>query len=149
MSVKLHTLPKTKGAQQKTKRRGRGHATGQGKTSGRGHKGGKARSGYSINPFFEGGQMPLYRKLPHRGFNNARFRADISIVNVSDLNDLDAKTVTAVVLHQAGLIRKPDAIVKILGNGDLKKALEVSAHQFSESAKKKIEAAGGKVHIIE
>ncbi len=147
--MKLHTLSNKPGARHARKRVGCGEGSGHGKTSGRGHKGMKARSGGGVRPGFEGGQMPLYRKLPHRGFNNYKFRLEYATVNVGDLEKLAQDSADAMSLFASGLIRKPGMLVKILGNGELKKALTVSAHKFSESAKQKIEKAGGKVIVIE
>ncbi|MBR6959938.1 MAG: 50S ribosomal protein L15 [Clostridiales bacterium] len=127
-------------------RKGRGVATGNGKTSGRGHKGQKARSGGGVRPGFEGGQMPLYRRLPKRGFNNKRFAPAYIEVNVSDLEKLEnGAEVTAQSLAEAGIITLPKVNdgIKILGNGDLTKKLDVKAKKFTQSAKEKIEKAGG------
>ena len=127
-------------------RKGRGVATGNGKTSGRGHKGQKARSGGGVRPGFEGGQMPLYRRLPKRGFNNKRFAPAYIEVNVSDLEKLENDAeVTAQSLAEAGIITLPKVNdgIKILGNGDLTKKLDVKAKKFTQSAKEKIEKAGG------
>ena len=127
-------------------RKGRGVATGNGKTSGRGHKGQKARSGGGVRPGFEGGQMPLYRRLPKRGFNNKRFAPAYIEVNVSDLEKLEnGAEVTAQSLSEAGIITLPKVNdgIKILGNGDLTKKLDVKAKKFTQSAKEKIEKAGG------
>ncbi len=143
--MKLHELKNTPGAVHRKKRVGCGEGSGHGKTSTRGGKGQSARSGSSIRPGFEGGQMPLYRKLPHRGFNNYEFRTEIAILNVGDLALLDA-TVTeanAVTLAAAGLIRGGEKTVKILGDGEITRALKVTAARFSASAKAKIEQAGG------
>ena len=144
--MKLHELKNVPGATHRYKRVGRGEGSGQGKTSGRGGKGQTARSGSSIRPGFEGGQMPLYRKLPHRGFNNYEFRKEYAVVNVGDLAKLDA-SVTEInrdALVKAGLVRADACAIKILGNGELDRALNVTACKFSESAKAKIEKAGGK-----
>ncbi len=140
----LHTLQNVPGAVHRRKRVGCGEGGGHGKTSGRGGKGQTARSGGSIRPGFEGGQMPLYRKLPHRGFNNYEFRTSYAVVNVGDLASLDAKVseVNAGVLALAGLVR-PGLNVKVLGDGELSRALKVTAAKFSASAKAKIEKAGG------
>ena len=128
-------------------RRGRGHASGNGKTAGKGHKGQKARSG-APRTGFEGGQMPLYRRLPKRGFTN-RNTLDIEAINISALERFDNDTeVTVETLIQAGVIRNPKDGVKILGNGELTKKLTVKANAFSESAKAKIEALGGKAEVI-
>ncbi len=147
--MRLHTLSNVKGAVHRRKRVGCGEGGGHGKTSGRGGKGQTARSGGSIRPGFEGGQMPLYRKLPHRGFNNANFRTTYAIINVGDLARLDASVseVDAGVLAQAGLIRADTALVKILGDGELGRALKVKASRFSASAKAKIEQAGGEATV--
>ncbi len=147
--MKLHELKNVKGAIHRKKRVGCGEGGGHGKTSGRGGKGQSARSGSSIRPGFEGGQMPLYRKLPHRGFNNYEFRVEYPIVNVGDLVRLDA-SITTVGLEQliaAGLVRRGETTVKVLGDGDITRALTVTATKFSESAKTKIEQAGGKAIV--
>jgi len=143
--MKLHELKNVAGAVHRKKRVGCGEGGGHGKTSGRGGKGQSARSGSSIRPGFEGGQMPLYRKLPHRGFNNYNHRIEIAVVNVGALAGLaDSITeVNAEVLAANGLIRSGEKRVKILGEGELTRALKVSAAKFSESAKAKIEKAGG------
>jgi len=147
--MKLHELKNVAGAVHRKKRVGCGEGGGHGKTSGRGGKGQTARSGSSIRPGFEGGQMPLYRKLPHRGFNNYNHRIEIAVVNVGDLASLDAAVteVTAEVLAASGLIRSGEKSVKILGDGELTRALKVTAAKFSESAKAKIEKAGGTATI--
>jgi large subunit ribosomal protein L15 len=147
--MKLHELKNVAGAVHRKKRVGCGEGGGHGKTSGRGGKGQSARSGSSIRPGFEGGQMPLYRKLPHRGFNQTAFRTEIAILNVGDLAALDAKVteVDAGVLASSGLIRKGETSVKILGDGELGRALKVTAAKFSESAKAKIEKAGGQAIV--
>jgi large subunit ribosomal protein L15 len=137
------------GAVHRKKRVGCGEGSGHGKTSGRGGKGQSARSGSSIRPGFEGGQMPLYRKLPHRGFNQAAFRVEPLIVNVGDFARLDPSVVdiTAEVLAAAGLIRHDGNFLKVLGDGEVTRAFNVTAVKFSESAKAKIEKAGGKALI--
>lgn len=147
--MKLHELKNVKGAVHRKKRVGCGEGGGHGKTSGRGGKGQTARSGGSIRPGFEGGQMPLYRKLPHRGFNNYNFRVEYPVINVGDLASLDASVteVNAEVLASAGLIRGGVTTVKILGTGELTRALKVTAAKFSESAKAKIEQAGGQAIV--
>ena len=126
-------------------RKGRGAGSGNGKTAGRGHKGQKARSGGGVRPGFEGGQMPLYRRLPKRGFNNKRFAPDYIIVNIADLEKFEGTEVTAKALAEQGIITLPKVNdgIKILGNGDLTKKLDVKATKFSASAKEKIEKAGG------
>ncbi|MCC6414415.1 MAG: 50S ribosomal protein L15 [Opitutaceae bacterium] len=143
--MKLHELKNVAGAVHRKKRVGCGEGGGHGKTSGRGGKGQTARSGGSIRPGFEGGQMPLYRKLPHRGFNSANFRTETAIVNLGDLAALDAAIteVNASVLADHGLIRRGETQVKILGNGEISRALKVTAAKFSTSAKAKLEQAGG------
>lgn len=130
------------------KRVGRGHGSGHGKTSGRGQKGQGARSGGVKGPGFEGGQMPLQRRLPARGFNNPLARK-WTIVNLDRLNRFDAGTVvTPELLLQSGIIKKKNDGIKVLGNGELEVALTIQAHQFSEGARQKIEAAGGKAEVI-
>jgi large subunit ribosomal protein L15 len=147
--MKLHELKNVPGAVHRKKRVGCGEGGGHGKTSGRGGKGQTARSGSSIRPGFEGGQMPLYRKLPHRGFNNYNHRIEIPVVNVGALASLDEKIteVNAQVLAENGLIRADEPRVKILGDGELTRALQVTATKFSESAKSKIEKAGGQAIV--
>jgi large subunit ribosomal protein L15 len=143
--MRLHTLKNVKGAVHRRKRVGCGEGGGHGKTSGKGGKGQTARSGGSIRPGFEGGQMPLYRKLPHRGFNNYEFRTTYAVVNVGDLARLDASVtdVNIDALVKAGLIRADGALLKVLGDGELSRALKVTATKFTGSAKAKIEKAGG------
>jgi large subunit ribosomal protein L15 len=146
--VKLHELTPPKGSRTKATRVGRGIGSGRGKTSGRGHKGQKARSGSSIHPGFEGGQMPLYRRLPKRGFTNI-FRKKMVAVNVGVLNRFAGGTeVTPELLLEAGVIKAVKDGVKILGEGDLDRALTVKAHSFSKKALEKITAAGGKAEVI-
>jgi len=148
--LKLHDLRPNPGAKKNKKRKGRGTSSGLGKTAGRGHRGQNARSGGRVSPGFEGGQLPLQRRLPKRGFTNP-FKKEWSIVNISDLNELfdeDTK-VTPEELINKGLIRKLQKNgVKILGNGKLEKKLTVKANKFSKSAVEKIEEAGGKVEVI-
>jgi large subunit ribosomal protein L15 len=143
--MKLHELKNVPGAVHRKKRVGCGEGGGHGKTSGRGGKGQTARSGGSIRPGFEGGQMPLYRKLPHRGFNNKNFTIDYAVVNVGQLDRIDASVtdVTFDVLVQAGLVRANSERVKILGDGEITRAIKVTAGKFSATAKEKIEKAGG------
>jgi large subunit ribosomal protein L15 len=147
--MKLHELKNVPGAIHRKKRVGCGEGGGHGKTSGRGGKGQTARSGSSIRPGFEGGQMPLYRKLPKRGFNNYEFRTEIAVVNLRDLEALEAsvKEVDATALAKAGIIRSGETVVKVLGDGEITRALSVTAAKFSESAKAKIEKAGGKAIV--
>ena len=129
----------------KRKRVGRGPGSGKGKTCGRGHKGQQSRSGAGIRPGFEGGQMPLYRRLPKRGFNNARFRTVYAIVNVGQLEGVfaDGEKVDAEAIRSARLVNAKQGPIKVLGSGDLSKTLHVTADRFSGSAVRKIEAAGG------
>ncbi len=149
--MKLHELKNVPGAVHRRKRVGCGEGGGRGKTCGRGGKGQTARSGGSIRPGFEGGQMPLYRKLPHRGFNHARFRTEYAVVNVGDLARVDAAVseVTPSVLADCGLVRRGAALVKVLGVGELTRALKVTANKFSGSAKAKIEKAGGQAVVLD
>src|SRR5271166_591647 len=135
--MRLHDLKPRPGAKHRRKRLGQGESSGHGKTSGRGGKGQTARSGSSIRPGFEGGQMPLYRKLPHRGFNNAEFRTEIAVVNLRDLGSLgaDVTEIDAAFLAREGLIRSGETAVKVLGDGEITRALKVTAARFSESAK--------------
>ncbi len=147
--MKLHELSPVAGSTQVGKRKGRGHGSGNGKTGGRGHKGQKARSGGKVRVGFEGGQMPLQRRLPKRGFNNI-FRKEIVALNVKDLEKKfdNGAVVDTEALRAAGLVKNSFDGVKILGNGELTKKLTVKANAFSESAKQKIEAAGGIAEVI-
>ena len=147
--MRLHTLTNVPGAVHRRKRVGCGEGGGHGKTSTKGGKGQTARSGGSIRPGFEGGQMPLYRKLPHRGFNNHEFRTAYAVVNVGDLARLDAAVteVDAGALARAGLIRADGARLKVLGDGELSRAFKVTAAKFTASAKAKIEQAGGQAIV--
>ena len=147
--MRLESLPKTKEMKSK-KIVGRGPGSGMGKTSTHGEKGQKARSGVSISAWFQGGQSPLYRRLPKRGFNNARFRREYAVINLSDLDKYfnDGDEVTLEVLKSRGIIKKQLDGVKVLANGELKKKLTVKAHRFSSVAVTKIEAAGGKTEVI-
>ncbi|MGE9289466.1 MAG: 50S ribosomal protein L15 [Puniceicoccales bacterium] len=143
--MRLHELINSNGSNRSKRRLGKGEGNGHGKTCGRGHKGSKSRSGYSIQPGFEGGQMPMYRRLPHRGFSNFKFHKGYAIVNLGDLGRLadDVKEVDREVLVKAGLVRDNSLPLKILGNGEIETALKVRAAKFSATAKAKIEAAGG------
>lgn len=144
----LGSLKYAPGSIRKRKRIGRGQGSGSGGTAGRGHKGQKSRAGAKKRPWFEGGQMPLQRRLPKRGFTNI-FKKEFQVVNIKDLDRLKgSKGVTPQVLYESGLISKKNVPVKILGDGDLKKTLDISAHAFSASAKDKIEKAGGKVTVL-
>ena len=147
--MKLHELSPAAGSTKERKRIGRGAGSGQGKTAGKGHKGQKARAGRGMRPGFEGGQMPLQRRLPKRGFNNI-FRKVIVAINVADLNAKfeDGAVVDAEALKSAGLVKNYFDGIKILGNGELTKKLTVKANAFSETAKQKIEAAGGNAEVI-
>ncbi|TNJ62197.1 50S ribosomal protein L15 [Paenibacillus hemerocallicola] len=146
--MKLHELSPAPGSKKTRNRVGRGIGSGNGKTSGKGHKGQNARSGGGVRPGFEGGQNPLYRRLPKRGFNN-RFRTEYAIVNLSDLNQFSAGTeVTPELLLQTGVVKNPKDGIKILGNGELAVQLTVKANKFSQSAVEKIQAAGGKTEVI-
>ena len=147
--MRLESLPKTKEMKSK-KIVGRGPGSGMGKTSTHGEKGQKARSGVSISAWFQGGQSPLYRRLPKRGFNNARFRREYAVINLSDLDKYfnDGDEVTPEVLKSRGIIKKQLDGVKVLANGELKKKLTVKAHRFSSVAVTKIEAAGGKTEVV-
>ena len=145
--MKLHELQPAAGSTSATKRLGRGIGSGLGKTSGKGHKGAKARSGGGKRPGFEGGQMPMYRRIPKRGFHNP-FRVEYATINVGRLEIFENGTVvTAETLKEAGLIKKVMDGVKILGNGELTKKLTVEAVKFSDTAKEKIEALGGKAEV--
>ncbi len=126
-----------------SKRIGRGNGSGNGKTCGRGHKGQQCRSGGGVAPWFEGGQMPLYRRLPIRGFNNARFKKSYQIVNLASLTKFESGEISAKELYAAGLIGKEDLPVKILGDGELKVALKITADKFTKKAVEKITAQGG------
>ena len=145
--MKLHELAPAQGATKEAKRIGRGHGSGNGKTAGKGHKGQKARAGRGFRAGFEGGQMPLQRRVPKRGFNNI-FATEYAIVNVSALEVFeDGAIVNATVLAEKGLIKKANENVKILGNGELTKKLTVTASAFSASAAEKIQKAGGSAEV--
>lgn len=148
--MKLHDLSPVPGSRKKKKRLGQGLGSGQGKTAGKGHKGQKARAGASIGANFEGGQMPLARRIPKRGFSNYRFATRYEIVNVADLEDRfeSGAEVNAKALSELRMISGSDKLVKILGVGEISKAITVRANAFSASAVKKIEAAGGKAEVI-
>lgn len=147
--MKLHELEKNIGATHAKKRKGRGSGSGLGKTSGRGQKGQKARSGGSINPVFEGGQLPLYRRLPKRGFTNGKFKTRYAVINLTDLNNFeDGTVVTPALLKETGLIKNQLDGIKVLGNGKLEKKLTIQANKFSTTAKEKIEESGSKAEVI-
>ena len=147
--MKLHELSPVPGSTKERKRIGRGPASGQGKTAGKGHKGQKARAGRGMQIGFEGGQMPLQRRIPKRGFNNI-FRKEFAIVNLASLEKVfnDGDTVTIEALVASGLVKKTLDGVKVLGRGELTKKLTVKANKFTNSAVSKIEAAGGKTEVI-
>lgn len=147
--MRLHQLHPVPGARHRVKRLGCGEGSGHGKTSCRGGKGQTARSGSSIRHGFEGGQTPLYRRMPKRGFNNAAFKCRVAVVNVGDLNEFaDGIDVSVDVLREKGFVRGDFEVVKVLGNGELKRKLKVQAHRFSASARKKIEALGGSASVL-
>ena len=147
--MKLNELQRNIGATHAKKRVGRGPASGLGKTCGRGQKGQKARSGASINPVFEGGQLPLYRRIPKRGFKNAKFKTVYGVINLADLNKFeDGTVVTPALLKDTGLVKKQYEGNKVLGNGKLEKKLTIQANKFSESALAKIKEAGSKAEVI-
>jgi len=146
--IGLHTLRPPKGAKKNRKRIGRGPGSGSGTTAGRGTKGQKARAGYSKKAYFEGGQMPLVRRVAKRGFNNI-FRIEFATVNVRDLSRFDSGTeITPELLRSSGLVRKKHAPVKILAEGDVPGKFTVKAHKFSAAAAKKIQEAGGDVEVL-
>lgn len=147
--MKLHELEKNIGATHAKKRVGRGLGSGLGKTSGKGQKGQKARSGGSINPVFEGGQLPLFRRIPKRGFKNYNFRTRYAVINLDSLNRFDEGTVvTPALLKETGIIKNQLDGVKVLGNGTLEKKLTIQANKFSASALEKIKESGSKAEVI-
>ena len=146
--MRLGNLKPAKGATKQRKRLGRGPGSGRGSTSTKGTKGQLSRSGYRKKPWFEGGQMPLQRRVPKRGFTNIHAKP-VEAINVGDLAPLAGETITAALLHERGLIRNAQAKLKILGSGELTVAVTVHAHAVTESARKKIEASGGKIELIE
>ena len=145
--MNLSTIRKPRNSSEKPKRVGRGMGSGMGKTSTRGHKGQRSRSGSRMMRGFEGGQMPLHRRVPKRGFTNI-FRVEYSIVSLERIAALGEKTVTPEVLRQAGVVRRASDRIKILGDGELKSAVTVRAHKFSKSAQEKITSAGGKFEVL-
>ena len=147
--MSLNNLRPPKGAKHSKMRVGRGHGSGQGKTAGRGHKGAQSRSGWGKKRGFEGGQMPLHRRVPKRGFNNP-FRVEYAVVNLDTLVEVfdGGSDVTPELLRERGLVREKRALIKVLGRGDVTKKLTVRAHKFSESAAQKIAAAGGVAEVI-
>jgi len=147
--MKLHELKPNEKAFKERKRVGRGPGSGLGKTSGKGHKGQNARSGGGVRPGFEGGQTPLFRRLPKRGFSNALFKTEYSVINLSDLNKFeDGAVVTPELLKEMGIIKKQLSGVKVLGNGTIERKLTVKAQRFSQTAIEKIEKIGGKAEVI-
>lgn len=147
--MKLHELKKNEGATFRKKIVGRGRGSGSGKTSGRGQKGQNARSGGGVSPVFEGGQLPLYRRLPKRGFSNHDFKTVYAVINVGDLNVFnDGDVVTPALLKEKGIVKKQLNGIKVLGNGTLEKKLTIQAHRFSSSALRKIEESGSKAEVI-
>lgn len=147
--MKLHELEKNIGATHARKRVGRGSGSGLGKTCGRGQKGQKARSGGSINPVFEGGQLPLYRRLPKRGFTNGKFRTRYAVINLTDLNNFeDGTLVTKALLKEKGIVKNQLDGIKVLGTGKLDKKLTIQANKFSTTALEKIEESGSKAEVI-
>ena len=146
--MKLHELKPAEGSRQERKRKGRGIGSGNGKTAGKGHKGQNARSGGGVRLGFEGGQTPLFRRLPKRGFTNIN-RKEYALVNLDVLNNFeDGTEVTPALLVETGVVKKEKAGIKILANGKLEKKLTVKAHKFSSAAKEAIEAAGGQTEVI-
>ncbi len=147
--MKLSELVASPGSKKAPKRKGRGPGSGNGKTAGRGHKGQNARSGGGVRPGFEGGQMPLYRRIPKRGFNNKKFAKEYVEINIDQLNRFeDGTVVNAQLLKEMGIIKKVADGVAVLGNGELEKKLTVQAARFTKTATQKIEAAGGKVEVV-
>jgi len=147
--MKLNNITPTEGAFKERKRVGRGTGSGLGKTSGKGHKGQNARSGGGVRVGFEGGQLPLFRRLPKRGFSNANFKIRYATINLSDLNNFEeGAVVSPELLKEMGLVKKQLDGIKVLGNGKLSKKLTVKAHKFSEKAKEEIEKLGGTPEVI-
>ena len=145
--MKLNSLVPDKGSIRNSKRRGRGHGSGLGKSAGRGDKGAGQRSGFKRRSWFEGGQMPLSRRLPKRGFTN-NFTKEFQIVNISKLDGIEEKKIDAMLLYEKGLVRSPLKPIKILGSGELKQSFEIIATEFSKTAKEKIEKSGGTAHTL-
>ncbi|HIB73031.1 MAG TPA: 50S ribosomal protein L15 [Candidatus Marinimicrobia bacterium] len=145
--MKLHSLKPSKGATKSKKRSGRGHGSGLGRTAGRGEKGYHARSGSKNRSWFEGGQMPIHRRLPKRGFSNSLFRKTYQVVNLQAINELGLETVDAQILHEKGLVQSALQPIKILGDGNIESSVKVTASCFSKSAKEKIEQAGGSIEV--
>lgn len=147
--MKLHELEKNIGATHSKKRVGRGSGSGLGKTCGRGQKGQKSRSGGGVSAVFEGGQLPLYRRIPKRGFKNAMFKTEYAVINLSDLNRFEeGTTVTPALLKETGIIKNQLSGIKVLGNGELEKKLTIQANKFSKTALAKINESGSKAEVI-
>lgn len=147
--MKLNSMYPAEGSTKVRKRIGRGTSSGTGKTAGKGHKGQNARSGGGVRPGFEGGQLPLFRRLPKRGFSNAKFKTEYAIINLSDLNKFeDNAVITPELLKEMGLVKNQIDGIKVLGNGTLEKKITVKAHKFSSVAKEQIEKLGGKAEVI-
>ena len=147
--MRINTIQPAEGSKTSAKRLGRGIGSGLGKTSGKGHKGQWARSGGGVRPGFEGGQMPLTRRVPKRGFNNARFKTEYAVINLDDLNKFnDGDVITPEILKEKGIVKKQLAGIKVLAFGELTKKVTVKAHRFSSKAVTKIENAGGTVEVI-
>lgn len=147
--MKLHNLKPNEGSVKSRKRLGRGPSSGHGKTSGKGHKGQNARSGGGVRLGFEGGQTPLFQRLPKRGFSNAPFKTVYAVINLSDLNKFeDGAVITPELLKEMGLVKQQLDGIKVLGNGTLDKKIHVKAHKFSKTAQAKIEKLGGKAEVI-
>lgn len=147
--MKLHELKRNEGATFAKKRVGRGPGSGLGKTSGKGHKGQNARSGGGVSPIFEGGQLPLYRRLPKRGFSNAEFKITYAVINLDDLNKFEEGTVvTPELLKETGMIKNSLCGIKVLGEGELTAKITIKANKFSKSALEKIEKSGSKAEVI-
>lgn len=147
--MKLHELKRNEGATFAKKRVGRGPGSGLGKTSGKGHKGQNARSGGGVSPIFEGGQLPLYRRLPKRGFSNAEFKITYAVINLDDLNKFEEGTVvTPELLKETGMIKNSLCGIKVLGEGELTTKITIKANKFSKSALEKIEKSGSKAEVI-
>jgi large subunit ribosomal protein L15 len=147
--MKLHELEKNIGAKHRKKRVGRGPGSGLGKTSGKGQKGQNSRSGGGVSPTFEGGQLPLFRRIPKRGFSNHMFKTEYAVINVEDLNRFaDGTVVTPALLKEEGIVKKQLKGIKVLGNGKLDKKLTIQAHKFSTSALERIKESGSKAEVI-
>lgn len=147
--MRLNELKASEGSRKSKKIVGRGPGSGLGKTSGKGHKGQNARSGGGVKPWFEGGQLPLYRRLPKRGFSNAKFKIEYAVINLDDLNRFeDGTVVTPELLKETGLVKQQLSGIKVLGNGTLEKKLTIKAHKFSKSAIEAIEKNGSKIEVI-